>query len=209
MTYTLHITAAALVLSNLLARTSCDINCYSCQNFNNELADFDPFCGGEGYNNQTHECVDCSSCVTRVYDGGVKVSRDWTYGDHEEGKCVFYEDHVRCFCNSDLCNDYRCANCFPNTTVTPRPTTTSTTPQPVLQCYMCIGCSNVDENTPQCEDVSFKSCTTIVNMDSAMVSRTCSKEKHTDGECITDEHGLIHCYCEQNLCNGHSVGPSS
>ncbi|CAL4123376.1 unnamed protein product [Meganyctiphanes norvegica] len=95
-----------------------------------------------------------------------------------------------------------------HTTPTTTPTTTRA-PGEGLNCYSCVACPSVDENTPTLQLDEYTICVTSFFGGNAPNSRSVvvrggSSENHVDGECFMHD-GMMDCYCGSNLCNDQNV----
>ncbi|CAL4145487.1 unnamed protein product, partial [Meganyctiphanes norvegica] len=194
-----------LLLLLTLVQGGLSLSCFYCSD-NEEDFNYDSGCGLNGYFGVTDSSNTHHSCYVTVWNDGSKVIRAMTGATTEDGLCDDLGDRMACYCNTDDCNYDLCDHCFPDRT-TPKPTgPPASTPAPGtgLECYACLGCGTVTEDTPTAVSQDYQSCYTSVIADSVtrehLVLRGGDEVPHVDGDC-RHEYGAFICYCSTNLCN--------
>ncbi|CAL4117553.1 unnamed protein product, partial [Meganyctiphanes norvegica] len=142
----------------------------------------------------------------------------------EDGSCYDSGFSITCYCKHIYCNSDLCLNCI--STMTPPFSTTqlsSTTIQPTtitstqrsssnqpstprggaLECFSCIGCSTINNETGVNSSDDFLTCFIAIEPGN-LVIRGGSSDFFEDGLCQVME-GTIMCYCTSNRCNSDAA----
>ncbi|CAL4114873.1 unnamed protein product, partial [Meganyctiphanes norvegica] len=86
-----------------------------------------------------------------------------------------------------------------STTTQPGDTTTKQ-PSEDLQCYTCVNCPTVGDNTALVSDPEYNTCFTMMFLDGNTVYRGGSTVVEEDGHCIMQTDSMT-CFCTHDACN--------
>ncbi|CAL4228619.1 unnamed protein product, partial [Meganyctiphanes norvegica] len=81
----------------------------------------------------------------------------------------------------------------------------SPTPAGKLECFSCIGCSDVNEDTGVESSEEFLTCFTAIELGTGhLVIRGGSPDFYEDGACRNMD-GMLFCFCDRNRCNNEAA----
>ncbi|CAL4096329.1 unnamed protein product [Meganyctiphanes norvegica] len=202
--------APSVSIITTTVRPGVPLRCFYCSDDQTD-SNYDSECGRNGYDGVSDTSYSHHSCYVTIWNDGSKIVRGMTGLSSEPGFCDDLGDRMTCYCITNDCNSGLCRDCFvdhttPKTTRHPTqptlPPASTASPGTGLECYSCIDCQTVTEDTPTAVSQNHLSCfiSIIAESGAELVIRGGDAVPHIDGDCVHEDGAFI-CYCSTNLCN--------